>query len=229
MNQQLPVSTAEPPNEAAGEVSLSEFVYGRVLDMLLSGTLRAGAVLQERRLAEMLEVSRTPVREALGRLEAEALVSRRQGRTLVVADVGIETYVNLLDMRRILEVEAAGRATGRISAARVEEVVAANLAMAASAEVSPAQHWATDELVHATIAEQAGNPMVAATIRDLRRRTHIFDTARIAHRRGPGAQEHIDLIRAVAGSDPARSRELMGRHLDNVRDAIIDFILGRKG
>ena len=51
--------------------SLSELAYERLLDMLLSGELPAGTILQERRLAVALKISRTPIREALGRLEAE--------------------------------------------------------------------------------------------------------------------------------------------------------------
>ena len=52
-------------------------------------------------------MSRTPVREALGRLEVESLVTRSRGQAPVVSNVGVETFVCILDMRRILEVEAA--------------------------------------------------------------------------------------------------------------------------
>lgn len=210
------------------DVSLSEFAYGQILDLMLSGKVQAGTVLQERKLAEMLSISRTPVREALGRLEAESLVSRRQGRTLVVADVSVENYISLLDMRRILEVEAAARATGRVNDEQVEAVRQAIDELVNVKEITPAHHWAVDEMVHGTIAEAAGNQMVVSTIRDLRRRTHIFNTSRIPHRLLPGASEHLELLRAVTGQDPELSRRLMGEHLDNVRDAIIDFILGRR-
>lgn len=215
----------QPPGD---DVSLSEFAYGQILDLMLAGRLQAGDILLERRLATMLSISRTPVREALGRLEAESLAMRRQGRMLVVADVSVETYMNLLDMRRILEVETAERATGQLSPEAAEIVRCAIRDLLQLSHVTPADHWAVDDLVHATIAEAAGNPMVTAAIRDLRRRTHIFNTARMPHRLQAGAAEHLALIDAVAGSDPAHARTLMGRHLDNVRDAIIDFILGRR-
>lgn len=226
----VPAEGAHLDRAAPGgtDISLSDFAYGQILDLMLSGKLQAGAVLQERKLAEMLNISRTPVREALGRLEAEQLVSRRHGRMLVVADVSIESYVNLLDMRRILEVEAAGRATGRLSVAQANAVEHAIDELLKVTETTPAHHWAVDEMVHGTIAEAAGNPLVVSTIRDLRRRTHIFNTSRIPHRLLPGASEHLGLLHAVTGSDAEASRRLMGQHLDNVRDAIIDFILGRR-
>src|ERR1700744_2259667 len=62
--------------------SLSDQAYERLLDMMLAGELAAGDVLQERRLAEALAISRTPVREALSRLESDGLGTRLRGRLL---------------------------------------------------------------------------------------------------------------------------------------------------
>lgn len=216
------------PAAALAEVSLSEFAYNRILDLMLAGHLAAGAVLQERRLAEMLSISRTPVREALARLEVESLVTRRHGRMLIVANVSVESYISLLDMRRILEMEAAARATGKLDPDVARAISDAIGELVHLPVITPARHWAVDDLVHSSIADAAGNPMVAASIRDLRRRTHIFNTSRIPDRLVVGAGEHLDLLHAVLGSDPELSRRVMGQHIDNVRDAIIDFILGRR-
>jgi Transcriptional regulators len=214
------------PPEAATEGHLSEFAYNNLLDLMLAGELKPGAALQERKIAQMLDISRTPVREALFRLEAEALIVRRPERQLVVADIGLENYVRLLDLRRILEVEAAGRATGHVSAETCAEVEAAIDALLNANHVTSAQHWAVDDLVHQSIADAAGNPMLAQSILDLRRRTHIFNTNRISHRMEPGCAEHRAMIRATAGNDPELSQRLMGEHLDHVRDAIVDYLLG---
>jgi DNA-binding GntR family transcriptional regulator len=221
-------SATEGHGRAATDVSLSEYAYNRIVEMMLSGVLAAGEVLQERKLGEILSVSRTPVREALTRLEAESLVTRRHGRVLAVSDTGIETYVNILDLRRTLEMEAASRATGRISREQTASIITAIDELLQAPEITPTHHWAVDEMVHGSIAEAAGNPMITSTIRDLRRRTHIFNTARIPHRLLPGATEHLELLHAVSGDDPEKSRHVMGQHLDNVKDAIIEFILGAR-
>ena len=209
--------------------SLAEYAYNRILELMLAGRLPAGSLLQERRLAELLEISRTPVREALGRLEAESLITRSRGRAPTVSDVSVENYVTVLDMRRILEAEAAARATGHLDRDKFETVMVAIKRLVAIEQPTPAQHWEVDEMVHSTIAEAAGNPLVTSTIRDLRRRTHIFNTARIPQRLMPGASEHLDLLTAVAGNDAELSRDLMGKHLDNVRRAIIEYLLGSRG
>lgn len=211
----------------SADTSLSEYAYGRIVEMMLGGILSAGEVLQERQLGKTLAVSRTPVREALTRLEAESLVTRQHGR-VYVSDTAIDTYVHILDMRRTLEIEVAGRATGKISTEQKASIVAAIDDLLKAPKITPAHHWAVDDLVHGSIAKAAGNPMISSAIRDLRRRTHIFNTARIPHRLLPGASEHLELLNAVAGGDPDRSRRLMGTHLDNVKDAIIDFILGAR-
>lgn len=208
--------------------SLSDYAYGNILNMILDGRLKPGTPLQERKLAELLSISRTPVREALGRLEGESLVVRQRGRVPAVADVSIEKYVMLLDMRRVLEVEAAGRATGRVSPETAAVVAAAIDELVETQKPTAAHHWAVDEMIHGAIADAAGNPLIASTIRDLRRRTHIFNTTRLPHRLLIGANEHRNLLKAVTGDDPERSRQAMGQHLDNVRDAIIAFILGTR-
>jgi len=208
--------------------SLSEHAYSRILELILGGRIAPGTVLQERKLAEMLSMSRTPLREALSRLEAERLITRSHGRAPVVSHVGIENFVFILDMRRILEVEAAGRATGHIPPDEATRVIKAIDDLVQIEQPTPTQHWAVDDLVHGTIADAAGNPLVAATIRDLRRRTHLFNTSRIPKRLMPGASEHRSMIDAVMGDDPELSRQIMGRHLDNVREAIIEFLLGSR-
>jgi DNA-binding GntR family transcriptional regulator len=215
-------------NSAAIDVSLGEYAYGRIVEMMLSGALPAGEVLQERHLGQTLAVSRTPIREALTRLEAESLVTRLHGR-VHVSDTAIDTYIHLLDLRRTLEIEVAGRATGKITAEQTTAIVEAINDLLKQPMITPSHHWAVDEMVHGSIAEAAGNPMMSSTIRDLRRRTHIFNTARIPHRLLLGASEHLELLNAVSGNDPDLSRNLMAQHLDNVKAAIIDYILGARG
>jgi DNA-binding GntR family transcriptional regulator len=200
---------------------LSDWAYERILDLLLDGDLRAGALLQERRLAEGLKISRTPVREALSRLEAEGLVTRQLGRLMAVTEITVQQYIDVLNVRKILEVEAAGLAAGQIGSAATDKIRAAISDLLKREEPSVSEHWTVDDLVHSTIAEAAKNHCLAATIRDLRRRTRIFNTQRIPGRLRPGALEHLALIEAVGSGDPEKSRALMAEHIENAKLAII--------
>lgn len=205
--------------------NLRELAYERVLDMLLAGNMPAGTPLQERRLAEALNISRTPVREALRQLESEGLVARQTGRLMTVRQISVQDYIEILNVRKVLEVEAAGLAAGRLSKSAAEALRKAVWDLMEHESPTPAAHWQVDDMVHLTIAEAADNKMLMTLVRDLRRRTQIFNTRRIPGRRKPGALEHLALIDAVAAGDADKARTLMSEHIENVKTAIIDQVM----
>lgn len=211
----------------ATDRNLRELAYERVLDMLLGGEMQAGTPLQERRLAEALNISRTPVREALRQLEAEGLVTRQMGRLMTVRQVSVQDYIEILNVRKLLEVEAAGLAAGKISKAAAESMRKAVWDLMEEESPSPARHWQVDDLVHYTVAEAANNKALTTLIRDLRRRTHVFNTRRIPGRRRPGALEHLALIDAVAIGDADKARAVMAEHIENVKTAIIEQVVSK--
>lgn len=209
---------------------LGEQAYERLLDMLLTGELQGGTTLQERRLAEILNISRTPVREALSRLESEGLITRHGGRLMTVFKVSAQEFIEVFEVRKLLEVEAAGLAAeGRMNRETVETIRAAMWRLLEVEQPSTAEHWAADDLVHGAIAEAAQNTLLATVIRDLRRRTHIFNTRRIPQRLRPGTLEHLAMIDAVASGDRDRAMRLMAEHLENAKRAVVSQLLvGRR-
>ena len=208
--------TAESPK------SLSDQAYERLLDMILSGELASGTILQERRLAEALNISRTPTREALGRLESEGLVTRQFGRLLTVRELTVHEFIEILNVRKLLEVEAAGLAAGNVAKERASEVRAAILRLMNAETPTVAQHWAVDDMVHGLVAEASDNHMLVALIQDLRRRTHMFDMRRIPTRFRASCEEHLALVDAVEKGDVATARKIVGTHIENVKLSIID-------
>jgi DNA-binding GntR family transcriptional regulator len=209
----------------ATDRSLREQAYERLLDMLLSGKLLGGSPLQERRLADTLKISRTPVREALRQLETEGLVMRQMGRLMTVLQISVQDYIEILNIRKLLEVETAGLAAGRISKTTADAMRKAVRDLMEDESPSASRHWQVDDLVHYTIAEAAGNKLLTTMIRDLRRRTHIFNTRRIPDRRRPGALEHLALIDAVAAGDAQKAQTLMAEHIENVKSSIIQQVV----
>lgn len=93
---------------------LSDAVYETLLDAILSGRLTPGAVVSEVSLAKRLEVSRTPVHDALRQLSKDGLVEQRAGRRAVIATFSREDVYDVFEMRKILESEAARRAAAGI-------------------------------------------------------------------------------------------------------------------
>lgn len=201
---------------------LSEWAYERILDLVLEGKLIAGAVLQERRLAEALDISRTPVREALSRLEAEGLVKRQVGRLMTVTEITVQQYIDVLNVRKVLETEAAGLAAGHVNPLLIEKIKNAIDGLTKKEHPTVFEHWEVDDLVHSTIAAATKNHCLEMTIRDLRRRTRVFNTDRIPGRLQPGASEHLALIEAVESGDQEHARMAMARHIENAKLAIIN-------
>src|ERR1700722_3106340 len=105
--------------EAVGR-SLSDVAYDALLDRMLSQELPPGSLLQERVLGDSLQISRTPIREALARLEAEGFVTRHAGRLLIVRDIPVQELMQIFHVRGVLEVEAIGLATHRIAKDRLQ-------------------------------------------------------------------------------------------------------------
>lgn len=205
--------------------SLSDQAYEQLLGMMLAGELPAGSVLQERRLANALNISRTPIREALGKLECEGLVARSSHRLLTVRQLSVEEFVDVFNVRKLLEVEAADLAASRIDPGQARRVRDALHDLLAEDHPTSARRRAVDELVHGTVCEASGNHLLARMTRDLRRRTHIFDLHRIGGRFRQSCEEHLEIIDAVVAGDAPRARRAVAAHIDNVRRGIVEKLL----
>lgn len=206
--------------------NLTEQVYEQLIELLIAGELRPGDVITERRMAERLNASRTPIREALGRLESEGLVYKQPSRGVTVSPFSTEAFVDILNVRQLLEPEAAFLAAGRMAPDRVAAIRDALRELASSAKPTLSEIWAVDDMLHGEIADAAGNGLLAALIRDLRRRTHVFNAYRNPVTPRFSVDENMKLLEAVAGSDRDAARAEMANHIEMVKTAIIERLSG---
>ncbi|MBN9091557.1 MAG: GntR family transcriptional regulator [Reyranella sp.] len=194
---------------------LSTVAYGALLDMILRGTIAPGELVTERQIAARLGMSRTPVREAVRRLEGEGTLERQRDGALIVRPYSMEEFLQALAVRRLLEGEAARLAAGKVSpavlaAARERTERLRRDGMAESARQD-------DRDFHAAIAEASGNPVLATTISDLRKRTAMFRLGRLPERVDQVCDEHLTILDALASGDGEAARTAMQSHIDNVR------------
>jgi len=206
--------------------NLTEQVYEQLIGLLIAGELRPGDVITERRMAERLNASRTPIREALGRLEAEGLVYKQPSRGVTVSPFSTEAFVDILNIRQLLEAEAAYLAAGKIAPERIEAIREALQTLAQNPKPSLSDIWSVDDMLHGEIADAAGNTLMASLIRDLRRRTHVFNAYRNPLTPRFSVDENTKLLEAVAGTDRNAAREGMRNHIEMVKLAIIERLSG---
>lgn len=215
-----PVRDTQLASEKQGDEALSDRVHVAVTKLIKSQNLHGGDIIVELRLADMLGVSRTPLREALQKLEGEGLMVRN-GRSFVVRAVGLAEYLQSLKVREILEGEAAAASAGRVPAAAIRQV-RRNIDELLSASVYlPELHWQSDDEVHGLVCDHCGNPVLAKMIQNLRMVTRLYETLNLADRLVPDATEHLEIIDALESGDSKLARQKAQGHMRSLYKASI--------
>jgi DNA-binding GntR family transcriptional regulator len=206
---------------AAEEQSLGERTYLIISDMILKGELAYGDPVQERRLAELINVSRTPVREAINRLEAEGFLERSGGR-VVVREVRLKEFVEILHVRKLLECDAVREVAKNVDMKELQKIRRTIKKLMEKRSVTAIELREVDDKFHNFIAKSSNNALINELIDDLRRRTAMFDHERLPNRKQPGSEEHLDIIDALEKGDGALASARMARHIDNVHSSIFE-------
>lgn len=203
--------------EAVGGLSssganLSNRAHTAISEMIHGRRLRGGEVIVEARLAELLGVSRTPLREALQRLEGEGLVTKHANRSFMVRHVDLSEYLQSLKVREILEVEALTNALGRIEETELRAALEEIEQLASLPNVHTDAHWRSDDRIHDLFANACGNPVMAQIIKELRVTTRLFEIARLAERVEADHAEHKAILDAVQEGDLRKARRAVQAH-----------------
>jgi DNA-binding GntR family transcriptional regulator len=207
-----------------GRGNISEQAYQYLRSLILARQLVPGEVFTERRLAEQVNASRTPLRAAIGRLEGEGLVERLSNGSIVIRQVAVEELMQILVIRRLLEGEAAAQAASRAPAGAILAMIEESRAVTVQPQIEFDPFWEYDDRFHFLIAEQSGKPLLAALIRDLRDRARMCHVVRMEKNFEQQAREHIAVLEAVAAGDSNAAREAMATHIDRVRERFMRWL-----
>lgn len=209
---------------ASGGVNLSNLAYNAVSEMIRARRLRGGEVVVEARLADILGISRTPLREALQRLEGEGLVLKGGTRSFVVRQVDLKEYLQSLKVREILESEAAAMAVGRISPARLAQVRHEIEELRCATTYHTDAHWRSDDNLHGLYIEGCGNDVLASMIQSLRVTTRLFEIARLSDRLEPDSVEHLAIVAALESQDAKAARKAVAVHMRSLVKFALDTV-----
>lgn len=200
--------------------SLSDQVYLLLKELILERKIPESSEMSESRLADELQVSRTPMREALVRLAGENLLIRRGARSYAVRSVDIKEYLDTMALRELLEAEAVSKALDRISPEVIGDMID-ELQQLMTTDQEESLYWRFDEKLHNTIAESTGNLVLAQVLRGLRVNVRLFRLHSPLHRQQENHSEHLDLLKAMLDKDQEQSLQAIRLHIQNLRNNVI--------
>ncbi len=204
--------------------------YRHIRGAILDGSLEPGAPLREEHLAESCGVSRTPVREALRRLEVEGFVRRNGAKRSFVADWSLEDIEEAFLLRAMLEGHAAVRAASRIGESELAALAQHNQAIHAAAQVAPIDvetFLDHNREFHRIILAAAASPRLTVVLGTTIEQPIVLRTARNYGRDQilRSFAEHEELILAFRRRDPEWARSVMTAHIRRAFHAYRDAFL----
>ncbi len=202
------------PSDAMTDLPQGQSAYDRLLEDIRLGALLPGARLREVELAARLGISRTPVREALRRLEADGLVEHPPRQGACLRKLGYAEVMELYEMRAVLEGTAARLAARAASELELLELSEINTAMRGSD--APADVARLNRQFHRSLINAAKNRYLQRAIGAMARTllilgpSTLFDPARSRS----AAQEHDALLSALHARDGMQAEALMRAHIE---------------
>jgi len=206
---------------------LHDQVLRKLRTLLVEGRIAAGAKLNERELSQRLQVSRTPLREAIKQLAAEGLVELKPHRGAVAIALDEAEVQHNFELMAALEGLSGELAAQRITEAELQVVRALHFEMlAAFTRRDLSGYYRLNMQIHAAINAAAKNPVLARTyaqanarLQALRFRSN-FDEQKWKR----AVKEHSQMIDALAARDDARLRQLLVTHLHHKRDVVLEMM-----
>lgn len=211
--------------------SLHDEVAAQLRDRIFAGELMPGTFLDEARLAEQLQISRTPLREALKVLTAEGLVRHEPRRGCFVNEVTEQDLDEIFPVLALLEGRCAREAAMHATDADLQELEALHDKLNRHAKAKRINdYYTTNFVIHEAIITLANNRWLALVISDLRK---IVKLARLQQLHAPGRldqslSEHMAVFAALKARDPEGAEAAMRTHLTRQRAALRELARNQK-
>ena len=203
--------------------NLTELAYLTVKQHLLNGELGEGARLTEEALSSQLGISKSPVREALTRLESEGLVIIEARRGAFVRKFSVRETRELYDVRELLEVHAVGIAN--VSPAMLEEMAESiERTRYHLAQGDVVAHVEEDMRFHGIIAAATENDELCRILENIQQKSRLSRAMTFHLSSSTAPVSHQKIYCALASGDRAAAKQAMGEHIAFVRDTLLQSL-----
>ncbi len=206
---------------------LRDVVFNTLRQAILTGDLKPGERLLEIHLANKLGVSRTPIREAIRKLELEGLVIMIPHRGAEVAQITEKSMLDVLEVRRAIDVLCVELACERITQEAMDELEKACDAFAEAVENKDIKMIAkADVALHDIIVQATGNARLSQLINNLSEQMYRyrFEYLKDSSRHVSLIEEHRIIYESIVKRDKEEARNAARLHIDNQQQAIIQQI-----
>lgn len=218
--------------EQAGSQNLHEATFQTLKSLLVEGKIAPGSKLNERELAERLNVSRTPIREAIRRLAADGLVELIANRGAIAVQLSIDDVIHTFDVIAELEGYSGELAAKNISDSTLSELEALQYEMMASyARRDLSSYYKLNLRIHRLINQAANNPVLATLFSQVNSRIEAlrFRSNQDGVKWEKAVEEHQEMLDALKARDSARMRKVMIAHVTNKRDVVVQLLKTESG
>ena len=208
-------------------LNLSDTVFDRLEHLILCGELKDGDVLTESKICIEYGTSRTPVREALKRLQQEGLVSE-SSRTFTVVGLTEADIIDIYDVRMLIEGLAFARCAQNVSfdqLVKLEEAVDLQEYYISKGLTEKSKD--KDSEFHSLVYKFSGSGIIPPLLEKLHRRVQYYRELSITNtdRAESMITEHREILKALKAHDSVLAERLAQEHIRNARDNIIKFVL----
>jgi DNA-binding GntR family transcriptional regulator len=212
---------------ATDSMLLVQSAYDYLVEEITSSRIRTGARLSENRIATDLGISRTPVREALQRLEKEGLVRRGGNARFTVAQPTIKEAEEACDLLVLLDTFLAKRASERMNDEQKAQLLDLVETMTAAAEAGDREAWAESDIhFHRLLNSIADNALVSETVKETRRRVQRFwlQAPSMEGRLLACSHEHLDIAQAMIDRDDNAIARAVEAHVSHMRERVVELL-----
>lgn len=203
--------------------SLARLAYEQVKRYILEGKLGEGVCLTEEFVARQLGISKSPVREALNRLEAEGLIRIAARRGAFLNTFSVKEIRDVYDLREALEVHAVR--TARILPRLLSDLNESVQRQRDYLDRHEKTRYIDEDIrFHELIAKATGNDRLVHVLANLQNQLVMFRDRTYDITSSPALKAHLELCAALAGGDRERALELMREHIANTRDRLVQDV-----
>ena len=204
---------------------LREIVYEELKREILVGEIAPGTRMMEIELADEMGVSRTPVREAIRKLEKEGLVTIEPRKGAYASDVSIKDMVDVLEVREDLEAMAAAMAAQKVNKDEKQALIEATMEYKEAVESERTEDIRRcDEKFHQLIVNYSGNKTLIqlfSQVQELALRfRYLYYDDFSRYERMP--MEHREIEEAILSGDYEKARVAAGEHVKKLKQFVID-------